>query len=106
MTTKAILIFDQVDAEPFFYVIDATDEELAVMSIAHGQYINTCNVTSECEIALDCLNSALSDPSAKTYYDGIPATWHGKWHGAKVDSSQPIQIPPDAKQIFYFGFLP
>lgn len=105
-TNKAILIFDQVDAEPMFYAVDATDEELAVMSLAHGQYINSCNMTSESEMALDCLNSALCDPKSKTYYDGIPADWHGKWHANKIDSEQPISIPAGAKQIFYFGFLP
>ena len=106
MTTKVILMYDQLDTAPAFYVLNVTDAELEILKTAHSKYTNSVDLTTDDENALDCVYNATVNSAQANYFEGEAALWHGRWFNMKADLSSPLAIPADAKFIFYAGFLP
>jgi hypothetical protein len=102
---KVLLVWQMVPEEVKWYMVDGpSSDELAVLSTAHGQFINSTRTKPAAAAALDLISAALSKPEYAEYIEGQAKSWIGIWLGKEVPEESLPTIGLIDK-IFTCGFL-
>jgi hypothetical protein len=100
---KVLLVWNEVpEKTSFFGIPDPTADELAVLALANGIYINTTGCVDDVEVALDKLNAAVAEPQNAKYCE--PVEWRSRWHAFEIEEKD-IPSAGGFDQIFSSGFI-
>lgn len=97
-----LLIWEEVPEKiRFFGIEQPKDEDLAVLSAAHGYYLNT-DIGKEAKAALNKISAALSEIN-QGYEEVDPAySWIGRWFECEIVAEKLPNCAPFAK-VFSCG---
>ena len=99
-----LLIFEQTDTPPHLYLLDdLSDEEMRVLRLAHGNYLNTAVDNDEEEQALEYVNDALSDNPEYA----LNEEWACRWADKRIESGDEgfLSEPLEFDDIIHVGAI-
>ncbi|WP_186239470.1 hypothetical protein [Burkholderia gladioli] len=105
---RVLLVYQNVpESVDWFVVTDPSVEDLNILHLAHGCFINASN-SEETDLALDKISEFLCDPSRKYIYSADylekAGSDFGKWHSSKVEESD-LPGTDAIDKVFTCGFL-
>lgn len=105
----ALIILEEIPENTGLYLVEADEDIIEILKIAHGHYVNGCNNTPEQDRAVDIVNLMLGprtdDNLAWASESNIPHEYVGMYYQCNVDADVPLIPEKQIDLVVRTGFF-